>query len=67
MGVYTLYFHCVELVSKKSEISANRTRWGATKHCHKLNKWNPQERWTVKPLGYHYLPDCYIEQPKETK
>lgn len=61
MGMYMLHFHCVELISAKSEISAYNTRWGAAKRCHELNKWSPQERWTVKPLGYHYVPD-YIEQ-----
>lgn len=65
MGIYRQYFHCVELISGKSEISCSSTRRGAARRCHDLNKWNPQERWTVKPLGYHYLPDRYIEQAKE--
>ena len=29
MGIYRQHFHCVELVSEKSEISSHPTRWGA--------------------------------------
>lgn len=61
MGIYRQHFHCVELVSEKSEISSYPTRWGAEIRCHKLNKWNPQERWTVRPFGIRYVPD-YNEQ-----
>lgn len=61
MGICRQYFHCVELVSEKSEISSYPTRWGAEMRCHDLNKWNPQERWTVRPFGFRYVPD-YNEQ-----
>lgn len=57
MGIYLLHFHCVELVSEKSEISSCPTRWGAARRCHDLNKWNPQERWTVRPCGIRYVPN----------
>lgn len=61
MGVYRQHFHCVELVSEKSEISSYPTRWGAASRCHDLNKWDPKERWTVKPFGIRYVP-YYNEQ-----
>lgn len=61
MGIYRQHFHCVELVSEKSEISSFPTRWGAASRCHDLNKWNPRERWTVRPCGIRYVPD-YNEQ-----
>lgn len=51
IGIYRQHFHCVELVSEKSEISSYPTRWGAERRCHDLNKWNPQERWTVRPVA----------------
>lgn len=49
-------FHCVELLSDKSELT-HYTRWGAAKRCHDLNKWNPNERWTVKSRGEIYIPN----------
>lgn len=55
------HFHCVELLSEKSEISSYPTRWGASIRCHDLNKWNLQERWTVRPCGIQHVPE-YNEQ-----
>jgi len=66
MGMYMLRFHCVELISAKSEISSYPTRWGAASRCHALNGWNPQERWTVMPCGVQYVPD-YFEQAVNLK
>lgn len=66
MGIYRQHFHCVELVSEKSEISSYPTRWGAERRCHDLNKWNPQERWTVRPSGIRYVPD-YNEQGNKSR
>lgn len=66
MGIYRQHFHCVELVSEKSEISSFPTRWGAAMRCHDLNKWNPQERWTVRPFGIRYVPD-YNEQGNRSR
>lgn len=47
-------YHCVEIFSDKSEIT-RYTRWGASDRCHKLNKSNPNERWTVKSCGVHTI------------
>lgn len=66
MGTWHEHFRCVELFSQKSEISSCPTRWGAAKRCHDLNKWNPQERWVVKPCGIRYVPD-YNEQLIESR
>ena len=57
MGLYLQKFHCVELVSEKSEISSYPTRFGAARRCHDLNKWNPQERWTVRSARRRYVPN----------
>lgn len=64
MGIYLQHFHCVELVSGRSEISCISTRCGSARRCHDLNKLNPQERWTVRPFGIRYVP-VYNEQKKE--
>jgi hypothetical protein len=66
MGIYRQHFHCVELVSEKSEISSYPTRWGAAKRSHDLNKWNPQERWTVRLAVRRYVPN-YNEQYEKQK
>lgn len=65
MRVYRQRFHCVELISEKSEISSYDTRWGAAKRCHDLNKRNPSERWAVNPSGLRYVPD--YNELKEVK
>lgn len=67
MGIYMEHFHCVELISEKSEISGYPTRWGAARRCHDLNIWNPQERWTVQPMGVRYVPNYNELTPSSFK
>lgn len=67
MEIYLQLFHCVELVSEKSELSSYPTRWGAERRCHDLNKLEPQERWTVSPSVVRYVPDHNEQGNKSIK
>lgn len=52
----TEMYHCVEVFSGKSGLT-RYTRWQANIICHKLNQWNPDERWIVEPCGVRYIPN----------
>ena len=64
MGIWREHFHCVELISEKSEISRYATRDGAERRCHNLNQTNPNERWTVRSSGRMYVPNYNELQEK---
>lgn len=67
MGIWIEHFQCVELRSEKKDIPY-ATRHGAAARCHELNKRNRNQRWTVRPCGFKYVPDYYeLQATKEDK
>ena len=63
MGMWCEHFACVEITKAKIDPFKEPTRHGASKHCHVLNKANPQERWIVISAGNCYVPN-YNEKIK---
>ena len=58
MVIWIEHFQCVEIVSGKAD-TPHTTKYGAANRCHELNKRNRNQRWTVRPCGFKYVPDYY--------